>query len=79
MNPPDTTTASAPGATVIEPDAPKPGIKTSEGQFAGVAGVGMLIPIVNSVLSKTGDTRFEVACLTLLAISYMVCRTYAKR
>lgn len=58
---------------------PTPGIQTSEFKVASGASLAMLIPIIQSVLTKTGDTRFEVACLTVVAVAYIAARTFAKR
>ena len=33
----------------------------------------------NTVLSKTGDTRVEVICLTVIAVAYIVSRTFLKK
>ena len=58
---------------------PTPGIQTSEFKVASSASLALLIPIIQSVLTKTGDTRFEVACLTVVAVSYMWVRAFVKR
>ena len=67
-----------PDETPAQPEI-KPGQSTSEFKVAAGAAIPMLIPILQSVLTKTGDTRFEVACLTIVAVSYIASRTFVKR
>jgi hypothetical protein len=61
------------------PDAPKPGYQTSEFGVAAGTGLAALIPIIQGVLSKSGDTTVEVICLTVVAVTFIVSRTFLKR
>ena len=63
-----------------QPESPeiKPGHQTTEAGAAGIAGLAALIPIIQSVLTKQGDTRVEVICLTVVACVYIGCRTWLK-
>lgn len=55
-----------------------PGQRTTEAAAASVVGVAALIPIIQSVFSKQGDTTVEVICLSVVACVYIVSRTWLK-
>ena len=55
-----------------------PGQRTTEAAAASVVGVAALIPIIQSVFSKQGDTTVEVICLSVVACVYILSRTWLK-
>jgi len=67
-----------PSSPVPVPSPVEPGHTTSEFKVAGVGGVALLAPIIQTVLTKTGDTRLEVICLTAIVCVYIICRTVRK-
>ena len=65
--------------TTEAPSEVKPGTATSEFKVAGGVSLALIIPIVQTMLNKAGDTTVEVICLTVVAVAYIASRTFAKR
>ena len=60
------------------PNAPKPGYKTSEFGVAAGTGLAALSPSSQGGVAKSGDTTVEVICLTVVAVTFIVSRTFIK-
>jgi len=56
----------------------KAGTSTSEFKFQGAAAIAALIPIVQSLISKQGDTTVEVICITVGVCVYNLGRVAEK-
>lgn len=69
---------STPSQESVPTLATKPGWQTSEVQITAAGALALAMPVIENLLTKKLDTRFEVACLTLVVINVVWARTLTK-